>query len=157
MRLARHAIMEILKNWEILRNINCHTGGEQGCRSGESTRLPPMWPGFESRRRRLMWVTFVVGSLVSPREVFLRVLWFYPLLKNQATRDQVDEDHSVDVLPLNHYLFILHLVTKKKCLKSKSKETRQYRVFNKFEDLNEYFIYVFTYLVISRSLRSFPE
>ena len=44
-----------------------------------------------------------------------------------------------------------------KCLKSKSKETRQYRVFNKFEDLNEYFIYVFTYFVISQSLRSFPE
>ena len=22
--------------------------GEQGCRNGESTRLPPMWPGFDS-------------------------------------------------------------------------------------------------------------
>ena len=27
-----------------------------------STRLPPMWPGFDSRTRRLMWVEFVVGS-----------------------------------------------------------------------------------------------
>ena len=27
-----------------------HTG-EQGWRSGESTRLPPMWPGFESWTR----------------------------------------------------------------------------------------------------------
>ena len=51
----------------------------------------------------------------------------------------------MDVLPLNHYLFISHLVTKKKFLQRKSKETRQYRVFNKFEDLNEYFIYFFTY------------
>ena len=38
--------------------------GEQGWRSGESTRLPPMWPGFDSRTRRHMWVEFVVGSLL---------------------------------------------------------------------------------------------
>ena len=35
--------------------------GEQGCReqgwhSGESARLPPMCPGFDSRTRRHMWV-----------------------------------------------------------------------------------------------------
>ena len=35
---------------------------EQGWRSGESTRLPPMWPGFDSRSRRHRWVEFVVGS-----------------------------------------------------------------------------------------------
>ena len=34
-----------------------------GWRSGESARLIPMWPGFNSRRRRHMWVEFVVGSL----------------------------------------------------------------------------------------------
>ena len=38
------------------------TWGEQGWRSGESTRLPPMWPGFDSRTRRHMWVEFVTGS-----------------------------------------------------------------------------------------------
>ena len=27
-----------------------------------STRLPSMWPEFESRTRRHMWVEFVVGS-----------------------------------------------------------------------------------------------
>ena len=32
-------------------------------RSGESTRLPPMWPGFDSQTRRHMWVEFV-GSLL---------------------------------------------------------------------------------------------
>ena len=86
-----------------------------------------MWPGFDSRTRRHMWVQFVVGSLLAPRgfspgtpvflppppplphqcglgsipgpgaicgfslllvlsllrEVFLRVLRFSPLLKNQ--------------------------------------------------------------------------
>ena len=35
--------------------------GEQGWRSGESARLPPMCPGFDSRTRRHMWVEFVVG------------------------------------------------------------------------------------------------
>ena len=40
---------------------------EQGRHSGESTRLPPMWPGVDSRSRRHMWVEFVVGSLLAPR------------------------------------------------------------------------------------------
>ena len=35
---------------------------DQGWRSGESTRLPPMWPGFDSRTRRHMWAEFVFGS-----------------------------------------------------------------------------------------------
>ena len=34
----------------------------QGWRSGESARLPPLWPGFDSRTRRHMWVELVVGS-----------------------------------------------------------------------------------------------
>ena len=38
--------------------------------SGESTRLPPMWPGFKSRRRRHMWVEFVVGSLLCSERFF---------------------------------------------------------------------------------------
>ena len=36
--------------------------GERGWRSGESARLPPLWPGFDSRTRCHMWVEFVVGS-----------------------------------------------------------------------------------------------
>ena len=40
---------------------------EQGWRSGESARLPPVCPGFDSRTRRHMWVEFVVGSLLAPR------------------------------------------------------------------------------------------
>ena len=35
----------------------------QGWRSGESTCLPPMWPGFDSQIRRQVWVEFV-GSLL---------------------------------------------------------------------------------------------
>ena len=35
---------------------------KQGWCSGESTHLPPIRPGFESWRRRHVWVEFVVGS-----------------------------------------------------------------------------------------------
>ena len=38
--------------------------GEQGWCSGESARLPPMCPGFDSRTRRHMWIEFGVGSLL---------------------------------------------------------------------------------------------
>ena len=36
--------------------------GEQGWRSAESTRLPPMWPRFDSWSWCHAWVEFVVGS-----------------------------------------------------------------------------------------------
>ena len=39
----------------------------QGWRSGESTCLPPMWPGFDFRSRRHMWVEFVGSLLCSER------------------------------------------------------------------------------------------
>ena len=44
--------------------------GKQGWPSGESTRPPPMWPGFDSRTRRHMWVEFVVGSLPCSERFF---------------------------------------------------------------------------------------
>ena len=40
---------------------------EQGWRSGESARLPPMCPGFDSRTRRHMWAEFVGSLLCSER------------------------------------------------------------------------------------------
>ena len=43
---------------------NC---GEQGWCSGESARLPPMCPGFDSRTRRHMWAEFVGSLLYSER------------------------------------------------------------------------------------------
>ena len=49
-----------------------------GMARGESSRLPPMCPGFDSRTRRHMRVEFVAGSLLCP-ERFLSS----PLLKNQ--------------------------------------------------------------------------
>ena len=44
---------------------------KQGWRSGESTRLPPNWPGFKSWRQRHMWVEFVVASLSCSERIFL--------------------------------------------------------------------------------------
>ena len=40
---------------------------EQGWRSGESARLPPMCPGFDSWTRRRMWAEFVGSLLCSER------------------------------------------------------------------------------------------
>ena len=35
---------------------------KQEWRSGENARLPPLWPGFDSRTQRHMWVEYVAGS-----------------------------------------------------------------------------------------------
>ena len=53
----------------------------QGWRSGESTRLPPMWPGFDSKIQRQMWVEFVGFLLCTER--FSLGTPVSPLLKNQ--------------------------------------------------------------------------
>ena len=54
--------------------------GEQWWRSVESTRLPPMWPRFDSQTLCHLWVEFV-GS-IRCSVIFPRVLRFSPLLKN---------------------------------------------------------------------------
>ena len=41
----------------------------QGWRYGESTCLPPMWPGFDFRTRRHTWIEFV-GSLLCYERFF---------------------------------------------------------------------------------------
>ena len=58
--------------------------GEQGWRSGESTRLPPMWPGFESWRPHHMWVECVVGSLPCYERFFFGYSGFPLSLKTNA-------------------------------------------------------------------------
>ena len=58
--------------------ITFHSSGEQGWRSGESARLPPMCPGFNSRSQcHNMWVEYVVDSRPCS------VLRFSSLHKNQ--------------------------------------------------------------------------
>ena len=39
----------------------------KGCRSGESTCLPPMWPKLGSQTRRHIWVEFVASVLCFKR------------------------------------------------------------------------------------------
>ena len=60
--------------------------GEQGCCSGESTYLPPLWPGFESSVNAIQCtgVKVVVGSF-----------HFSPLLqaKNSKIKFQFDLEH----------------------------------------------------------------
>ena len=41
-----------------------------GWRSDNNIPLPPMWPGFKSRRRRHLWVEFVVGLLLCSENFF---------------------------------------------------------------------------------------
>ena len=48
-----------------------------GWRSGESARLPPMWPRFDSWTRRHKWVESVVSSRPSSEGFFLRVHRFF--------------------------------------------------------------------------------
>ena len=69
-------------------------GGEQGWRSGESTRLPPMWPGFDSRTRRHMWVEFVVGSLLCSERFFSGYSGFPLSAKTNISKFQFDPECS---------------------------------------------------------------
>ena len=99
--------MQIVQNLllnETNKNISfCYSKGEQEWRSGESTPLPPMWLGIDSRTRRNMWVQFLVGSLLCSERLFLCVLRFSPLLKNQhfqiliRSRFQWTNSHYVEV------------------------------------------------------------
>ena len=59
--------------------------GAEGWRCGENTRLPPMWPGFDSRTRRHMWVKFVVGSRPCSERCFSGYSCFSLSSKNQLT------------------------------------------------------------------------
>ena len=68
--------------------------GEQGWRSGESSRLPPMWRGFESWCRRHMWVEFVVGSLPCSERFFSGYSGFPLSLKTNTSKFQFDLERA---------------------------------------------------------------
>ena len=61
--------------------------GVKGWRSGESTRLPPMWPGFDSQIRSEMWAE-IVGSLLCT-ERFSPGTPVSPLLKKPKKFDLI--------------------------------------------------------------------
>ena len=58
--------------WKIIpaKHLIRQNKGIKGWRSGESGRLPPMWPWFKSGRRRHLWVEFVGGSLPCSERFF---------------------------------------------------------------------------------------
>ncbi len=79
-------------------------------RSGESARLPPMWPGFDSGPVHV-WVEFVVGYRPCS-EGFLRVLRFSSLHKNQHFQisirsgiSGIKKSHLVKDPTVNSHLF----------------------------------------------------
>ena len=94
-----------------------HTVGEQGWRSGESTRLPPMRRGFKSRRRRHMWVEFVVDSLLCSERFFSGYSGFPLSSKTNIFKFQFDQESGRRRTTLwmcylqivIYYLFIIYL------------------------------------------------
>ena len=64
--------------------------GSWGWCSGESALLPLMWPGFKSRRRRHMWVEFVVGSLLCSERFFSGYFGFPLSPKTNISKFQFD-------------------------------------------------------------------
>ena len=56
--LLEHYENRISSFFTSLNRFSCHICYHA---SGESTRLPPMWPGFDSQTRYHMWVEFVLG------------------------------------------------------------------------------------------------
>ena len=77
---------------EMLNRLRESELGEQGCRSGESTRLPRMWPGFDFRTRRHMWLEFVVGSLPCSERFFSGYSGFP--LSSRTSKFQFDPECS---------------------------------------------------------------
>ena len=61
-----------------------------GWHSGESARLPPTWPGFDSRTRRHMWVEFVVDSGPCFEGFSPGTPGFSPSLKTNISKIQFD-------------------------------------------------------------------
>ena len=58
------------------------------------SRLPPMWPGFDSRTRRHMWVEFVVGSLLCSEKFFSGYSGFPISAKTTISKFQFDPECS---------------------------------------------------------------
>ena len=75
--------------------------GEQGWRNGESTRLLPVWPGFKSRRRRHVWVEFVVGSFSCSQWFFSGYSGFPLSLKTNSSKFQFDLERILGAPCLN--------------------------------------------------------
>ena len=90
MMVVQFFICLSLSRIDFPRNFN--RMGEQGWRSGENTRLPPMWPGFKSRHQRHMWVEFVVGSLLCSERFFSGYSGFPLSSETNISKFQFDQE-----------------------------------------------------------------
>ena len=69
-----------------------HLRESKGWRSGESARLPSMWPRFKSWRRHHMWVEFVVGSLLCSERFFSGFSGVLLSSKTNISKFQFDQE-----------------------------------------------------------------
>ena len=127
-----------MKNKSVKQNCNNVTSqvlGSMGWRSGESTRLPPMWLGFKFWRRGYMWVEFVVGSLLCSERFFSGYSGFpspqKPTFPNSnSTMNEVDEEPLCGCATsksLFIYLFIIYLLTAENFAGSKMAKWMHFR------------------------------
>ena len=107
----------------------------KGWCSGESARLPPMWPGFKSWHRGHMWVEFVVGSVLCSERFFSGYSGFpspqKPTFPNSnSTRNEVDKEPLCGCATsksLFIYLFIILLLTAENFAGSKMAKWMHFR------------------------------
>ena len=87
-RRPDHKENQTRKHWSWYIERRVLSAEEQGWRThtGESTRVPLMWPRFESGRQRHMWVEFVVGSLACSERFFSGCSGFLLSLKTNTSK-----------------------------------------------------------------------
>ena len=91
---GRQPEMEFFPFWSVLTPSRLSTSsdthcGEQGWHRG-TAGLPPMWPGFDSRTRRHMWVELVVGSHPCSERFFSGYFGFPLSSKTNISKFQFD-------------------------------------------------------------------
>ena len=92
--------------------------GGQGWRSGESSRLPTMWPGFKSRRQRHMCVLSLLLLLSFAPRGFSPGTPAFPCPSQKPTFSNSNStrisgrqrSRFADMLPLNHYIFLFIII-----------------------------------------------
>ena len=100
------------------------TSVSQGWRSGESTCLPPMCPGFNFRTRRHMWVEFVASSRPCSEGLSADSPVFLPpqkstLLNSNSIWQQWMKNHFVEMplqIPIYFYFVFIKVSN---CIKAK--------------------------------------
>ena len=83
--------------------VSCALKGSKGWRSGESARLPSMWPGFKSRQRCHICLLLVLSF--APRG-FSPGTQKPAFSNSNSTRNQVDVEPLCGYATSKYYLFI---------------------------------------------------